>query len=117
MAQTQIYDAVLRFKSERITGGSSGFGLEIVKALVRYGADVAAFSSNILPLKEEEFLHAGAFEKARFLNKDIMRQESAQEIVSETVSAFGKLDFVIVNAGFAPSGSRNRSWKCRQTRS
>lgn len=91
----------LEGKAGLITGGTSGFGLEVVKALAGRGAQVAAFSIDSMPQSTADEINAGAGGRAVFVEKDIMQKGASEEIVAETVDLFGKLDFVIANAGFA----------------
>ena len=84
-----------------LTGGTSGFGYAIVRALLGQYARLAVFSVDELPdtaRAELNIVGKGNFE---YYTKDIMTDGASEEIVAQTVERFGKLDFVIANAGFA----------------
>ena len=91
------YLSSLKGKSGILTGGTSGFGYEITKALALHGANVAVFSIDEPP-KYEKGDEAGTIEFRKF---DILGSEAAEKMVRTTVDLFGDIDFVIANAGFA----------------
>jgi NAD(P)-dependent dehydrogenase (short-subunit alcohol dehydrogenase family) len=95
------FKSSLKGKSGVITGGSSGFGLEMVKWLKSEGANVDVFSVD-LPSDEAKIeLDSIDGGKVNYYIKDIMKDESSSEIVGLTTSDFGSIDFAIINAGFA----------------
>lgn len=94
------FSSVLKGKTVIVTGGTSGYGLEMAKALVSEGADVAVFSVDELPGGEASFFEqAGG--TAAFFEQDILEPAAARIMVEKTVGRFGRLDHVIANAGFA----------------
>lgn len=98
---TQPFVSRLQGKAGILTGGSSGFGFEMVKAITALGANLAVFSVDDLPAAGRQELDALRQAEAVFTRKDIMAPGAADEMVDETVRRFGRLDFVIANAGFA----------------
>lgn len=84
-----------------ITGGTSGFGLEIAKALIERGADVAAYSIDTLPQAQIDRMNDNSPGSVHFSEKDIMAPGASEAMVSEAMDRFGRLDFAIANAGFA----------------
>jgi NAD(P)-dependent dehydrogenase (short-subunit alcohol dehydrogenase family) len=95
------FQRTLKGKAGILTGGTSGFGYEIVKGLIRSGANVAVFSADELPdASRAELLRTGDG-KAEYHRKDITSPGAAGEMVEQTVARFGSLDFVVVNAGAA----------------
>ena len=98
---THRFQRELTGKSGILTGGTSGFGYEMVKGLVRSGANVAVFSADELPdASRAELLRAGDG-KAEYYRKDVTGSNAAEEMVERTVARFGRLDFVVANAGMA----------------
>jgi NAD(P)-dependent dehydrogenase (short-subunit alcohol dehydrogenase family) len=83
-----------------LTGGTSGFGLAMVHALVAEGAQLAVFSADTIAESERARLAAAGPEPA-FITQDILAAGAAETMVGETVARFGRLDFLIANAGFA----------------
>lgn len=91
-----------RLKGRRalITGGDSGLGAAVAIAYAREGADVAIA---YLPEEEpdarliiEQIEQAGV--KALALPGDLREREHCQQIVKQTVEAFGGLDILVNNA-------------------
>jgi len=87
----------LKGKSGILTGGTSGFGQEITRALASQGANVAVFSIDEPPKCTNED-QTGIVEYKKL---DILSPEAAERMVKIAVELFGAIDFVVVNAGFA----------------
>lgn len=88
-------------KTGILTGGSSGFGLEIVRWLKSAGARVAVFSVDMPPDDLRNELEIPGEGRVKFFIQDVMEDRAAEEMVDRTLMEFGALDFVIINAGFA----------------
>jgi NAD(P)-dependent dehydrogenase (short-subunit alcohol dehydrogenase family) len=95
------FSSSLQGKVGILTGGTSGFGFEIVKALKSEGANVAVFSVDQLPDQSRQELEAISGGKTRYWDKDILAHNASEEMVQQTVDEFKTLDFVVVNAGLA----------------
>lgn len=91
----------LKGKVGILTGGTSGFGLAIVRSLVAQGANVSVFSVDELPKEDAEQLKKDGDGEAFYSVQDIMADGAAATMVGKTKEKFGKIDFVIANAGFA----------------
>lgn len=91
----------LKGKVGIITGGTSGFGFEIVKSLLVQGANLAVFSMDELSSESLENLNRLGISEAAYFHQDILAKNAADDMVNKTVEKFGKLDFVIANAGLA----------------
>jgi NAD(P)-dependent dehydrogenase (short-subunit alcohol dehydrogenase family) len=81
-----------------VTGGSKGIGLAVVHGLLEEGARVVAASRTQTPELEAlngELVHVSV---------DLASSEGPAEMVARTIEAFGKLDFLINNAGGPPPG-------------
>jgi meso-butanediol dehydrogenase/(S,S)-butanediol dehydrogenase/diacetyl reductase len=79
-----------------VTGGASGFGLEIARRLRAAGADVALLdlSADRLALAQEEFENA-----TLPLAADVRSPDDVRRAVEEAAEAFGGLDTLVVSAG------------------
>jgi meso-butanediol dehydrogenase/(S,S)-butanediol dehydrogenase/diacetyl reductase len=79
-----------------VTGGASGFGLEIARRLCEAGADVA-----VVDLSDEKLASArdelGGSTLA--LNADVRSPTAMQTAVRQAVDAFGGLDTLVISAG------------------
>lgn len=95
------FESGLRGKAGIVTGGSSGFGLEMVRELVARGARVVSFSADDIAEAARRDVEAAGDGAALFLKQDITASGAADAMVGETVGRHGRLDFVIANAGFA----------------
>ncbi|EMA46375.1 oxidoreductase [Halococcus morrhuae DSM 1307] len=92
-------------KSAIVTGASSGIGSETVRALARDGANVA------LAARREERLEEIAADieddhdiEAIVVPTDVTDEGAVEELLTETVEAFGRLDVLVNNAGLTRGG-------------
>lgn len=96
-----IFQSSLEGKVGVITGGTSGFGYEITKALSARATKLAVFSIDE-PTKEQlRDLESVPMGRVEFIKKDILSPRASETIVKQTLELFGTIDFVVVNAGFA----------------
>jgi NAD(P)-dependent dehydrogenase (short-subunit alcohol dehydrogenase family) len=86
-----------------ITGASRGLGLSLVKQLLRNGYRVAATSRNAHALRQA----AGLIDSDRFLplSVDLNNVDGINESIQQTLSAFGRIDVVVNNAGYGLIGT------------
>src|SRR6187402_1366669 len=97
-------DLELNGKRALVTGGSSGIGLSIARALAQEGADVAIASRN-----PEKLAQAVATLKNETGGRiigipvDTGSNASVAELVAGVVEAFGGLD-ILVNSAAIPAG-------------
>jgi NAD(P)-dependent dehydrogenase (short-subunit alcohol dehydrogenase family) len=75
-----------------VTGGTRGIGAGIARAFAAAGADVLVCARRPPPVPVP----------ARFTAADVRDPEQAARVVAEAVTAFGRLDVVVNNAGGAP---------------
>lgn len=83
-----------------ITGGTRGIGRAIAVELARRGADVAfnyARSSEAAEALKLELESSGV--RALSLQCDVANTEAAAEMVKQVKEAFGRIDFLVNNAG------------------
>ncbi len=81
-----------------VTGSSSGIGEETVRRLSALGATVVVNSSSSVDAGES--VVASLPGTAVYARADISNQDEAHELIDSTIERFGKLDFLINNAGW-----------------
>jgi len=86
-----------------VTGASQGLGLTLVKKLFENGYRVAATSRDTQKLKEA----AGIINAERFLplSVDLNDPDSIDGSIQQTITAFGRIDVVVNNAGYGMIGT------------
>ena len=83
-----------------VTGGNSGIGMAIVLALAGAGANVAIdYVANPEATEALEAQVAALGPKAIGVEADVSKPTELQRLVDATVTAFGRLDVMVNNAG------------------
>ena len=95
------FQSSLKGKAGILTGGTSGFGLAMVKALLAQGANLMVFSADDLTREARSELAAVAKTDYEYRHQDVTAHGAAEAMVEQTVQRFSQVDFVIANAGFA----------------
>jgi NAD(P)-dependent dehydrogenase (short-subunit alcohol dehydrogenase family) len=80
-----------------VTGCSTGFGREFVRAALAHGFRVVATARD--PKKLDDLI-AGHEDKARALALDVTNAAQIKHAVSEAERAFGRIDVLVNNAGY-----------------
>ena len=82
-----------------VTGGGQGLGKAFCHAFAEAGADVvvAEINPETGPTTVEEVTALGR--RALFVETDVTDPESVERMVSKTVAEFGRIDFLMNNAG------------------
>src|SRR5690606_9653524 len=82
-----------------VTGGNSGIGLGMARALAEAGADVVVWGSN--PQKNAAAAEALKPIGVRVLTQavDVADEGAVREAMAEAAAKMGRLDTVIANAG------------------
>ena len=89
-----------------VTGSAQGFGAGIAENLAKLGAAVAICDMNYDGAKAEaEKITAEYGTDAIAVNVNVTDEESVQNMINETVCAFGGLDVFVNNAGVVRAGS------------
>lgn len=92
-------DKDLQGKTALVTGAASGIGKAVAILYGQHGANVMLSDVNEeLGLKATEEVKATGV-NARFFKADVGDAEQCQQLIQETVSAFGQLDIACNNAG------------------
>ncbi|MDD3403398.1 MAG: SDR family NAD(P)-dependent oxidoreductase [Hespellia sp.] len=90
---------LLENKVAVITGANSGVGAEAAKLFAEQGASVVIGARRVEPLKEVEEAIKGNGGKVLAVQLDISSPESAENLASAALEAFGKIDILVNNAG------------------
>ncbi|MGZ6978005.1 MAG: SDR family oxidoreductase [Acidimicrobiia bacterium] len=80
-----------------VTGGARGIGRGITEGFLAAGADVT-----ICGRTEPETLPTVDGRQARFIAADVREPDDVERVVAETVSASGRIDVLVNNAGGSP---------------
>lgn len=87
-----------------VTGGSRGIGRGVVVALAGAGYDVVVnYASNADAAREVGAEVEAAGGRAHLVRADVADSADRQRLIDEAVSAFGRLDLLVSNAGVAPA--------------
>ena len=84
------YQNELSGKIALVTGGTKGAGRAIAERLLQAGATVIITARNA-PERENGKLH--------FISADLSKAEGTQKVVSEVLSAYGRLEILVNNLG------------------
>lgn len=85
-----------------ITGAARGIGLSLARQLLERGDAVAATSRTLASLREA---FGDDNEHLLPLEVDLVNEVSVQKAIDSTIAAFGRIDFVVNNAGYSQQGT------------
>ena len=85
-----------------ITGGRMGIGSAIVEKFVEKGCNVAVFGRTQAKGMTEESRESGE-PAVRFYSCDVAEEEQVKNAVADVIKDFGKIDFLVNNAGIYPA--------------
>lgn len=88
-----------------ITGASSGIGAALAHEVARRGGDVVIFARRAEKLQKlaEDITSTGR--RALAIPGDVSRDGDLECAVDKTKNEFGRIDYVVANAGFGVAGS------------
>ena len=88
-----------------VTGGAKGIGRAICLALAENGVNIAVNYAGSAAAAEETAANCRALGvQAITLQADVRTPEACQKLVEDTVTAFGRIDVLVNNAGITRDG-------------
>src|SRR5512146_2319791 len=97
-----------------VTGGGQGIGRGIAVALAALGVDVAIFDVNVKAAEEAAAAIREQGRRAVALEVDVTDLARVEAATAEVVTAVGRLDVLVNNAGWTPNepfaGSAPETW-------
>jgi len=91
-----------------ITGASSGIGAALAVEFARRGADVVLAARRADRLEEVAERVRGQGRRALVVSCDVTRDGDLEAAVAQGLAAFGRLDWVVANAGFGVAGAMHK---------
>ena len=93
-----------------ITGGGTGLGLAMVRALARAGASICIAGRRIGPIEEaaNEVIQLGR--NALAVQADVSDSSQVDRLISTAVNQFGHIDVLVNNAALVSSNVRKPIW-------
>ncbi|MGA9347472.1 MAG: SDR family NAD(P)-dependent oxidoreductase [Anaerolineae bacterium] len=88
-----------------VTGAARGIGEAIALTLAREGADVVVTDVDWEGARRVAQEIEGLGRKAKAIQADVSQREAVQQLVSETVTVFGRIDILVNNAGIIRRGT------------
>jgi L-rhamnose 1-dehydrogenase len=85
-----------------VTGGARGIGRAIIEAFAREGARVGVGHSGRSEEAANEIIRSVGKNRAISLPGDVADPKAVTAVLDKTVSAFGRIDIVVNNAGICP---------------
>jgi 2-deoxy-D-gluconate 3-dehydrogenase len=82
-----------------VTGASRGLGAAMACALAAAGADVALHSNELPAQATADRIAASAGRRTELLTADLSNRAAADQLVDDTIAAFGQIDILVNNAG------------------
>jgi len=87
-----------------VTGGSSGLGLAIARALIGAGANVTIAARDEARLSAAAHSLATVGRECRAIVADVTKQADCERLVSQTIAASGRLELLVNCAGRSARG-------------
>ena len=98
-------------KSVVITGGGTGLGLSMVRALARAGATLAIGGRRTGPIEEAVAEVDSLGSEAIAVPTDVTNSSQVQNLMDTATRRFGKIDVLINNAGAVQDNVRKPIWE------
>ena len=89
-----------------VTGGGSGIGLAMARALAAAGSDVCLWGRRPEPVESAAADLAQLGVRTLGLSVDVTDEDAVVEAMAATVAALGRVDTCIANAGVSAGGTR-----------
>ncbi len=99
MEQIPSFDFDLSGKVAVVTGAGRGMGYHTALALAKYGADIVVCSRTVSELEKAGAEIEKIGRRALIHQMDVTKVREIQNMVEQTVKAFGRIDILVNNAG------------------
>ena len=93
-----------------ITGGGTGLGLAMVRALARAGASICIAGRRIGPIEEAANEVTQLGRNALAVQADVSDSSQVDSLISTAVNQFGHIDVLVNNAALVSSNVRKPIW-------
>ena len=97
-------------KSVVITGGGTGLGLAMVRAMARAGADIAIAGRRQGPIDDAASEVVALGRKALAMSTDVTDSAQVDRLIATTIDYFGQIDVLINNAGAVQENVSKPLW-------
>ena len=104
MAQKVKFSGTVTF----ITGASSGIGEALAREIARQGGELALAARREERLQNLSEEIRGMGRRALVLKCDVTRDSDMEEAVTKVRGAYGRIDYVVANAGFGVFGKMEK---------
>ena len=94
-----------------ITGGGTGLGLAMVRALARAGANLVIAGRRTGPIEDAAAEVAGLGREALAISTDVSDSEQVDNLIQATLDRFGQIDVLINNAALVSENVRKPIWE------
>lgn len=91
----------LRGQTAVVTGGGKGIGRAVCLALAREGADIVIVARTEKDIRETARMVEKEGRRALPVSTDIRKEKDVENMISEAVDAFGRIDILVNDAGVA----------------
>ena len=98
-------------KTVVITGGGTGLGLAMVRALARAGANVVIAGRRPGPIEDAAAEVEGLGREAMAFPTDVSDSGQVDRLITTTVDRFGRIDVLINNAALVSENVRKPIWE------
>ncbi len=117
--QIKMPEFTLAGKTAIVTGGTKGLGFGIAATYAHYGANVvltARTAGDVVSASEDigsHYIKGG--NKCLGVAADSGRQEDIDQVIAQTVAAFGRIDILVNNAGISGKTANILTAECDET--
>ena len=94
-----------------ITGGGTGLGLAMVRALARAGANLVIAGRRLGPIEDAAAEVEGLGREALALSTDVSDSGQVDHLIQATLERFGQIDVLINNAALVSENVRKPIWE------
>jgi NAD(P)-dependent dehydrogenase (short-subunit alcohol dehydrogenase family) len=109
------YDAFsLKGKVALVTGGNSGIGLGMARAMAQAGADVAIWGTNVEKNESARAQLATLGGRVLALQCDVGDEQAVEQAFASTVATLGRVDSCFANAGVSGKGVKSFTQMSRE---